>query len=38
MSTRTASVSRDTFETKIQVAVNLDGTGKAEFATGVTVL
>jgi imidazoleglycerol-phosphate dehydratase len=38
MSTRTASVSRDTLETKIQVAVNLDGTGKAEFATGVPFL
>jgi imidazoleglycerol-phosphate dehydratase len=38
MSTRTASVSRDTLETKIQVAVNLDGTGKADFATGVPFL
>lgn len=38
MSARTASVRRDTLETKINVAVNLDGTGKAEFATGVPFL
>ena len=38
MSARTASVRRDTLETKIQVDVNLDGTGKAQFATGVPFL
>lgn len=32
---RTASVARDTQETKITVAVNLDGTGVAEFDTGL---
>lgn len=32
---RKASVSRDTLETQIQVALNLDGSGKAELATGV---
>ncbi len=32
---RTASVSRDTQETKITVAVNLDGTGVAELDTGL---
>jgi imidazoleglycerol-phosphate dehydratase len=38
MSARIASVRRDTLETKIQVEVNLDGTGKAQFATGVPFL
>ncbi len=38
MSARTANVRRDTLETKIQVAVNLDGTGKAAFDTGVPFL
>jgi imidazoleglycerol-phosphate dehydratase len=38
MSARTASVRRDTLETKINVALNLDGTGKANFATGVPFL
>lgn len=32
---RNASVSRKTKETEIAVSVNLDGTGKAEIATGV---
>jgi imidazoleglycerol-phosphate dehydratase len=32
---RTATVRRDTAETKIELTVNLDGTGKAEIATGV---
>jgi imidazoleglycerol-phosphate dehydratase len=32
---RTATVRRDTAETKIELSVNLDGTGKAEVATGV---
>lgn len=35
---RSASVKRDTLETKIAVAVNLDGTGKSQFATGVPFL
>jgi imidazoleglycerol-phosphate dehydratase len=38
MADRTASVKRDTLETQIQVDVNLDGTGKGEFATGVPFL
>ncbi len=32
---RTATVSRDTAETQIQVTINLDGTGVASLATGV---
>ncbi|MBL0719136.1 imidazoleglycerol-phosphate dehydratase HisB [Piscinibacter sp. Jin2] len=32
---RTASVQRDTKETQIHVAVNLDGTGEAQLATGI---
>lgn len=35
---RTACVNRNTLETQIQVALNLDGTGKGEFATGVPFL
>ena len=35
---RTSSVTRDTLETQISVEVNLDGTGKGEFATGVSFL
>jgi len=35
MAERNASVSRDTLETKITATVNLDGTGKASFATGI---
>lgn len=35
---RMASVKRDTLETKIAVTVNLDGTGKSQFATGVPFL
>ena len=38
MSARTASVRRDTLETKIQVDIDLDGTGKANFNTGVPFL
>ena len=33
-----AKVSRDTLETQITVEVNLDGTGKADFETGVPFL
>lgn len=32
---RTATIERNTLETQIHVTVNLDGTGKAEFNTGV---
>ena len=32
---RTASVERNTFETRIKVAINLDGTGAAELNTGL---
>ena len=35
MSARTATVKRDTLETQIQVALNLDGQGQASLATGV---
>lgn len=38
MSARTAQVSRDTLETQISVSVNLDGTGKASFDTGIPFL
>jgi len=32
---RTATIERNTLETQIQVSVNLDGTGKGDFNTGV---
>ena len=35
---RTGTVSRETGETKIQLTVNLDGTGQAEIGTGVLFL
>lgn len=35
---RTAQVTRSTLETQISVAINLDGTGKSSFATGVPFL
>ncbi|GAA6151225.1 imidazoleglycerol-phosphate dehydratase HisB [Pseudoteredinibacter isoporae] len=38
MSDRCASVKRDTLETKISVSLNLDGTGKGQFDTGVPFL
>ena len=38
MTERSAKVSRDTLETQISVAVNLDGSGKAEFDTGLPFL
>jgi imidazoleglycerol-phosphate dehydratase len=38
MADRTATVSRDTLETKITVTANLDGTGKGNFNTGVPFL
>jgi imidazoleglycerol-phosphate dehydratase len=38
MAERTATVKRDTLETQIEVTLNLDGTGKSEFNTGVPFL
>ena len=38
MSKRKASVERNTLETKIRVDINLDGTGKGQFDTGVPFL
>ncbi|MFD1259249.1 imidazoleglycerol-phosphate dehydratase HisB [Entomomonas asaccharolytica] len=35
---RSATVKRDTKETQIKVSVNLDGTGKAKFDTGIPFL
>lgn len=35
---RKASVNRDTLETQIKISVNLDGTGKTDFKTGVPFL
>lgn len=35
---RTANVTRHTFETQIRVSLNLDGSGKARFATGIPFL
>ena len=31
---RTADIKRDTRETRIQLSLNLDGTGKADIASG----
>jgi imidazoleglycerol-phosphate dehydratase len=38
MSDRTATVKRDTLETRISVSINIDGTGKAVFETGLPFL
>lgn len=38
MAERKASITRDTLETQIAVSVDLDGTGKATFDTGVPFL
>jgi len=38
MDQRTAEVERNTLETQIKVKINLDGSGKALFATGVPFL
>ncbi len=38
MSTRQATVKRDTRETQISVSLNLDGTGKGSFQTGLPFL
>jgi imidazoleglycerol-phosphate dehydratase len=38
MAARTASIRRDTLETKIQISLNLDGSGQATLASGVPFL
>jgi imidazoleglycerol-phosphate dehydratase len=38
MSDRSANVSRNTLETQINVVLNLDGSGKSHFATGIPFL
>lgn len=38
MSQRKAQVERNTLETQIKIAINLDGSGKATFVTGVPFL
>ena len=38
MSDRSAKVSRDTLETQIEVTLNLDGSGKSSFDTGIPFL
>lgn len=38
MSQRSATVSRNTLETQIEVSVNIDGTGQSSFSTGVPFL
>lgn len=38
MSERSVKVSRDTLETQISISLNLDGSGKSSFATGIPFL
>jgi len=38
MAPRTATVERNTLETQIKIAINVDGTGQASFTTGVPFL
>ena len=38
MNNRTATVNRDTLETQISVSINLDGSGKTNFSTGIPFL
>jgi imidazoleglycerol-phosphate dehydratase len=38
ITSRTATVERNTLETQIKISINLDGTGNASFATGVPFL
>ncbi|MBR1692687.1 MAG: imidazoleglycerol-phosphate dehydratase, partial [Lachnospiraceae bacterium] len=35
MSDRKVTIERETKETKIRIALNLDGSGKSEIATGI---
>ena len=35
---RTATVQRDTLETQIEISVDLDGSGKSSFDTGIAFL
>ncbi|MBT3347004.1 MAG: imidazoleglycerol-phosphate dehydratase HisB [Thiotrichales bacterium] len=38
MKQRTASIERNTLETKIKITINLDGSGKSDFNTGIHFL
>jgi imidazoleglycerol-phosphate dehydratase len=38
MSDRSVTVTRDTLETQISVSINLDGSGKSSFSTGIPFL
>lgn len=38
MESRTAEIERNTLETQIKVKINLDGTGKSSFSTGIPFL
>ncbi|MCB1691720.1 MAG: imidazoleglycerol-phosphate dehydratase HisB [Pseudomonadales bacterium] len=38
MTNRTASIDRNTLETKISVSIDLDGTGESSFSTGIPFL
>jgi len=38
MKPRTSKINRETKETSIQAAVNLDGTGKTSIQTGISFL
>ncbi|MFZ2726213.1 MAG: imidazoleglycerol-phosphate dehydratase HisB [Methylococcaceae bacterium] len=38
MTARLATIERNTLETQIKITINLDGTGKASFVTGVAFL
>ncbi|MCK5478734.1 MAG: imidazoleglycerol-phosphate dehydratase, partial [Methylococcales bacterium] len=38
MSQRTAQIERNTLETQIKITIDLDGTGKTSFQTGVPFL
>jgi imidazoleglycerol-phosphate dehydratase len=38
MSNRSAKISRDTLETRIEVSLNLDGSGNSNFETGIPFL
>ena len=38
MNPRTATISRNTRETQIEISLNLDGTGKHSISTGIPFL